>query len=124
MKIKIFENAADQYRSICMTPDRAGSFRQEYFDKLKEIEGKEIEVETKYLFRDQFNVEGLRVMARSVEKVIDDKRIGRYFDRWTHKNHAEIPEECKHGERREYLFQWKENPSFPVIPIEEKVFQD
>ena len=56
--------------------------KDEWYDKLKAVAGKTLEVETAYLFKDQFNTApvegvseiGLRIMATSVEEVIDDER--------------------------------------------------
>ena len=78
MEIKIKDNAASLYAKKGCTVPR-------WYDTLCKIEGMTLEVETEYLFRDQFNTVpvpgvsncGLRIMAESVECVIDDVRPGK-----------------------------------------------
>ena len=55
------------------------SFRadQQYKDTLQSLAGKWVEVETKCLFDDQYNIEHLRVFEENVEEVRDDARIGK-----------------------------------------------
>jgi hypothetical protein len=61
-----------------------------WYGKMERIRGKTVEVETKYLFRDQFNTvpirgvseSGLRIMMKDVERIIDDARIGRSRCGW------------------------------------------
>ena len=81
MKIKIKENASSIY---------AGStndfeYSHEWYNIYKELAGEIIEVETDYLFSNQFNTVpiegisdiGLRIMEEYVEEVIDDEREGK-----------------------------------------------
>ena len=82
MKIKIKKNASKLY----LNPKYLGyyPFSRSYYNQLKMIDGKIIEVDTKYLFRNQFNTVpikdvskfGMRIMDYCVDKVINDKRIG------------------------------------------------
>lgn len=56
-----------------------------YAEKLRKIDGQWVEVDTKYLFTDQFNtipIEGItefgmRIYAVDVEEIENDERIGR-----------------------------------------------
>ena len=81
MEIKIKGNAHEVYRARVNTGHHS-SFNLEWFNQLEAIAGKTIEVETKHLFKDQFNTApiegvseiGMRIMVESVEEVIDDER--------------------------------------------------
>lgn len=82
MKIKIYDDAQDRYvRKAALT----GIVNWDWAEKLAQIEGQIIEVDTKYLFKDQYNTvpipgvsaTGLRIMDESVEEVIDDERPGK-----------------------------------------------
>lgn len=56
---------------------------RKWFETLKSVDGKVLEVETKFLFKDQFNTtNGLRIMEESVSKIINDVRKNpKYKDR-------------------------------------------
>lgn len=79
MKIVIKNNASALY---CASVPRHGVVNWNWYEMLKAIEGKTIEVETDYLFVNQYNTVpipgvsdlGMRIMDRSVERVIDDTR--------------------------------------------------
>jgi hypothetical protein len=79
MKIKIKGNAHELYRASNLP---LGSFSDSWYEKLKAIAGMTVVVETKHLFKDQFNTPpiegvskiGMRVMMQSVEEVVDDER--------------------------------------------------
>jgi hypothetical protein len=81
MKIQIKKDASSVYTRRQMVT-HGGHINYEWAKTLEKIEGKEIEVETHYLFRDQYNTppipgvseNGLRIMQESVEAVIDDIR--------------------------------------------------
>ena len=81
MKIIIKKNAASLYASSA----NDHIYNSEWLSKLKAIEGKIIEVETKHLFKDQYNTvtipgvseQGMRIMDQSVEEVIGNVRIGK-----------------------------------------------
>lgn len=81
MKIKIKGNAHELYVAS-IAAGNVPSLNDDWYGKLKAIAGKTLVVETKYLFKDQFNTApiegvselGLRVMVQSVEEVIDDER--------------------------------------------------
>lgn len=76
MKIKIKVNAASLARL---------NSGEQFYRRMKQIEGTEVEVDTKNLFADQFNTLpipgvseiGMRIMAQSVEAVINDERPGK-----------------------------------------------
>ena len=81
MEIKIKGNAHEIYASRVNTGQHM-FLNDKWYEKLKAIAGKTLVVETEYLFKDQFNTapiegvseSGLRIMAESVEEVIDDER--------------------------------------------------
>lgn len=86
MKIKIVQNPI-----VC-----GGSLEIDKYRKmLQAVAGQWLEVETQYLFQNQFNTvpipsiskSGLRVMAGHVQDIKDDIRPNRLFDMWTHKNY-------------------------------------
>jgi hypothetical protein len=89
MKIKIKDNASKIYwndvnkiyRGAAVPPKSIINFG----NMLEKINGMTIDVETKYLFKNQFNTvpiqevseRGMRIMEEYVEKVIDDERPGK-----------------------------------------------
>ena len=107
MKIKIRNNAQNLY-----IVQRGMGFRQEWYDMLGKIQGMTLEVETNYLFMDQFNTvpipgiskNGIRATAYMVESVIDDVRHSKNKCGWCG-HHQEKSEgaECLHCHKSEYL---------------------
>ena len=81
MEIKIKGNAHEIY-AASIAARKHMFLNDEWYEKLKAIAGMTLKVETDYLFKDQFNTApiegvsetGMRVMAESVEWVIDDER--------------------------------------------------
>jgi hypothetical protein len=81
MKIKIRSNAHEIYAAR-VNCGHYSSLNSDWYDKLKAVAGKTLEVETEHLFKDQFNTApvegvselGLRIMISEVEEVIDDER--------------------------------------------------
>ena len=81
MKIKIRKDA----KAIYISSANSSLVDWRWADILEKIAGKTIEVETEYLFKDQFNTvpipgvaeKGLRIMQNLVEEVIDDVRPGK-----------------------------------------------
>lgn len=79
MEIRIKGNAHEIYKAEA---NQGGPFNGDWFDMLEAIAGRVIEVETDHLFKDQFNTvpiegvssSGMRIMASSVDEVIDDER--------------------------------------------------
>lgn len=90
MYIIIKKDAAECYRNEYRTKSGKvnSSFNYQWYLVLKKIEGMKIEVDTKYLFKNQFiifntipikgisNI-GLRIMDYCVEKVINDKKVNK-----------------------------------------------
>ncbi len=66
---------------------------KDYYEELNKLDGKWIEVETSFIFKDQFNTvplreghNGLRVHLRNIKEIKNDFRIGRFLCRWCHAN--------------------------------------
>lgn len=109
MKIKVRKDAARiyarQYQEAYVPPN----FR-EWMDKLRAIQGKTLEVETEYLFKDQYNTapvpgvseRGLRLAEEYVEEVIDDVRPGKARCNWCGKT-TEAKKPCRNCGKVEYL---------------------
>lgn len=98
----------------------------EWVKTLKLLEGKTMEVDTEYLFKDQFNVKrledvpyqydnrgcnctGYRIMGESVARVINDKRKGAYRCAWCGKpsrprKHTDLCPKCKKKGHMEKLW--------------------
>lgn len=82
----------------------------EFYGILLQIAGTTVEVETEYLFEDQFNTApipnvskgGMRIMASYVEKVIGDERPGKARCQWCGKTSTDTSM-CSHCEKTEYL---------------------
>jgi hypothetical protein len=120
MKIKLFPEAASQYVRRCykgMPASAYGLHNEAYCNLLEQVNDKWLDVETDFLFSDQFNtapiegvsVNGLRVMWTEVEFIEGDIRPGRVLDQWTNCHYAanEIPAECMTEERKKYLNLFK-----------------
>jgi len=114
MRIKINDNAARNYVHRCYRHAHASAYglhRQDFMNMLSAIEGKWIEVETKFLFRDQFNTVpipgvselGMRIMQTEVVKIQND--IRRYWQRcgYCGKNVSIDYNVCNHCHRAGYL---------------------
>jgi rubrerythrin len=112
MKIKIKKSAPVIYRKgLNKRPTDGYSKRElEWIDTLKKVSGKTIEVETDYLFNNQFNTapikgvseRGLRIMENLVEEVIDDERIGKYKCNWCG-GYSEKKDKCPNCGKAKYL---------------------
>ena len=107
MKIKIVNNPVVTGGSI-----EADSYRK----KLQKLAGQWVEVETKYLFQDQFNTAELRVMSRNVADIQDDIRENFIFDSWTgkkYKNRNSLPKKVRERNKTDissYLFIMRHHP--------------
>lgn len=115
MKVKVREDAATAYRQR-----RVISQKQPYSDAwvktLEAVQGMTLEVETEYLFEDQFNTApiegisdtGLRLMSSDIEQVIDDARPGRMRCHWCGKNNqvADTCPNCGKADHREPFTVW------------------
>lgn len=120
MKIKLYASASSNYVRRCYKgahPACGMLHNQEFAAMLEKVNGQWIEVETDWLFRDQFNTApiagvsdlGLRVMAQDVEEIEGDIRLGRIRDNYTHKTYSsieDVPAECMTEERKKYLVRW------------------
>jgi hypothetical protein len=86
---------AQRGRMFIRISDTAGDGYSDYGKKLKALRGKVVEVDTAYLFDNQYSTKDhdLRVMDRDVVEVINDQRRGRTLSHWSHKHapthHAE-----------------------------------
>lgn len=105
MIIKIKKNASMIYiRNESMTVNWI------WAEMLEQIEGKFVEVETEYLFKDQFNTvpipkvseSGMRIMESSVELVIDDIRPQKMSCHWCDKV-SDKGLSCEHCGKKRYL---------------------
>lgn len=76
---------------------------QSYKDKLNELNGTWVDVETEYLFKDQFNTKELRIMARHVKEVKDDIRKYRKRCNYCGRHSALVDKKCKHCNRNDYF---------------------
>lgn len=100
MKIKIKDNASALYISNINCGNEL-FYNDKWYKILKAIEGKEIEIETEYLFKDQFNTipikdiseNGIRIMMRYVDYVIDDIRYNKMKCRYCGTT-QDISEKC------------------------------
>jgi hypothetical protein len=109
MKIKIREDAREQYIVHRMVPG-GGFINWEWADKLRAIQGMTLDVETTHLFGSQFNTVpidgvsdvGMRIMAESVDEVIDDVRAGMMKCGWDY-HVAPVGFYCPKCGRKEYL---------------------
>ena len=83
MRIKLDDNAASNYVTRCYrnaSPSCGMLHNPEFSAMLEKVQGKWLEVETDYLFEDQFNTApipgvselGLRVMAEDVAEIEND----------------------------------------------------
>jgi hypothetical protein len=89
MQVRLHEDAHLRY--IARNRDfRGDRVNREWVETLKKVDGQTLEVETEYLFSDQFNTapipgvseNGLRLMVGDVAEVIDDERPGRGRCQW------------------------------------------
>lgn len=107
MKVKVKDNAKDYY--VSRTAHNHQFVNWEWADVLEKVQGWTLEVETKFLFKDQFNTapipgiseQGLRLMASDVSEVIDDIRPGKSICRWCH--HWTATQTCENCGKSEYL---------------------
>jgi hypothetical protein len=114
MKIKIKDNASKIYWNNMNTTYRGAAVppksMMNFGNMLEKINGMTIEVDTKYLFEDQFNTVpipgvselGMRIMEEYVEKVIDDERPGKARCNWCG-NTSKSTMVCNKCYKSEYL---------------------
>jgi hypothetical protein len=95
--------------------------RKEWLDKIKEIEGQWVEVETEHLFNNQYNVttpsgHGLRIMQHHVIDVEEDERIGRMKCHYCGK-HSDISQVCVHCGESKYLRPFDVLPELHTVKV-------
>lgn len=132
MKIVIRSNAKSIYVATCNAQRQHCNWH--WADLLELLQGKVLEVETEFLFKDQYNTAGLpeaevnemmgnlpnykakeqfeytrkallgglRVMAQSVDRVIDDVRPTKMRCNWCGRC-GDVAEKCAHCNRNDYL---------------------
>lgn len=108
MQIKIKENAEEIYINRQVTNRHPVNW--EWAHKLTLIQGMILDVETEFLFRDQFNTMpidgvsdlGMRIMVQSVEYVLNDERHGKMRCEWCGKC-SEQSDKCPHCGNDEYI---------------------
>jgi len=104
MKLKL-KNAEDMLKEIQRDNRYQYTYdknKVEYQNALTRLADQEVEVETKYLFDDQYNTppldgvseNGLRIMERYVEAIIDDVRPGMVKCRWCGNNYNDTGSYC------------------------------
>ena len=114
MEILINENAAKNYITRCYSkarPDAVGLHNENFYNILKGLQGKWIEVETTHLFSDQFNtvpVEGVtgsgaRIDLADVLEIKDDVRPGLKKCVWCYGYDHNQDGLCDRCEQAEYL---------------------
>ena len=108
MKIKIRADARNYYIARCNCDRQPTNW--DWADKMGMVAGMTLDVETNYLFRDQYNTtpiqavsdSGLRIMDYLVEEVIDDARQGMARCNWCGTStKADAP--CSKCGKTEYL---------------------
>ncbi len=95
MKIRIREDARKYYIASSM-----GTFiNWDWANTMEQVQGMVLEVETEYLFKNQYNTvpvpgvsdNGLRIMDNMVSEVIDDEREGKARCNWCGKTVPDAP---------------------------------
>ena len=91
-------------QDVVQADRKHGGYNTDYQAKLAKLAGKLVDVETDYLFADQYNIkqENLRVFDYHVAEVIEDARSGRQRCQWCGK-HSVIAAACPHCGKAEYL---------------------
>lgn len=121
MKIKINDNAASNYVRRCYrhaSPSCGMLHRPEWETMLSKVQGKWLEVETDYLFDDQFNTVpipgvselGMRIMIEDVTAIVDDVRPVMLKCKWCGHHQPSIDGGlCWHCGKSEYIAPFKLN---------------
>jgi hypothetical protein len=113
MKIRIRKDARAAYIGRCAHGLGFSPVNWVWAETLGKIAGKTIEVETEFLFSDQFNTvpiiginngkTGLRLMNSDVAEVIDDIRPTKVRCDWCGKTSDLVNEVCPHCGKHEYI---------------------
>lgn len=113
MQIKVYDDVVERYKKKTLTH----LWDNYTINFLKKIAGRTFEVDTEYLFSDQFNtadfggndpnaestgVTGYRIMGEYVENIIDDIRAGKMRCKWCGKT-SDTGEVCVHCGKKDYL---------------------
>ena len=109
MKVRIRDDAAASYEARQIRNTQP--INQDFYEQLKCVEGKKLEVETKWLFDNQYNTgpidgvseNGLRVMDADVEYTILDVRPDLLFCDWCHNNSPRGATSCNGCDRSTHL---------------------
>lgn len=104
MKIKIKDNVETLYYKNTTSPN------YHYAEMLSMVEGQTLDVDTEYLFVDQYNTlpipgvstNGMRIFDVYVEEVIDDERPGKARCEWCGKTSNNV-KSCTHCNKSDYL---------------------
>lgn len=115
MYIKIRENADEFFKNEYCRLLHPSEEQKRFYRILQQIKGKTIQVDTKFLFSDQFNTvpipgisqRGIRIMERYVEKIIDDIRPGMMRCNWCGRP-SKVSSICMHCGRPDYLEVFKQ----------------
>ena len=114
MEILIHENAAKNYITKCYKyahPEADSLHSESFYNILKAIEGKWVEVETEHLFSDQFNIApiegvselGARITIEDVTEIKDDVRQGVVKCRWCFGYDKDSDGACDRCGKTDYL---------------------
>lgn len=109
MKIKIAEDAYLKYIAACVESHRR--IKHEYGEQLVYLEGKWIDVDTRFLFKDQFNTapipnvanNGVRIPIEYVDEIEDDERINHNRCSYCGYKTLIFEKQCHNCLRTEYL---------------------
>jgi hypothetical protein len=114
MEILINENASQNYIARCYRkarPDAVGLHNEKFYNILKGLQGKWVEVDTEHLFSEQFNtvpVEGVtgsgaRIDLADVAEIKDDVRQGLQKCQWCYGYDKDKDGTCDRCGKEEYL---------------------
>jgi hypothetical protein len=104
MKVLMKHGLASLYRRRSMT----STYNSKWYTMLLKIEGTILEVDTEYLFQDQFNCitpdgTGIRVMLNDVSAIIGDIRGNLQYCTWCGSHSPKELPRCSKCEKSEYL---------------------
>ena len=114
MEILIHENAANNYFRRCYRgtqPNAVGLHNEGFYNILKGLQGKWVEVDTTHLFTDQFNTvviegvtgSGARIDLADVVEIKGDVRQGLKKCQWCFGYDRNQDDICDRCEKSEYL---------------------
>jgi len=123
MRVHVNPNAARNYVRRCYRhahPACGMLHSIEFMQMLEQVQGQWLEVETKFLFADQFNTgpipgvseSGLRLMIGDVDAIENDVRPGRQRCQWRGAQ-SPVGGPCSKCNRDDHLFPFQTNPQRP-----------